>query len=211
MHLMLAQLLIAEHHTALGKSLPPDSLGWLFFVRFDSPQYPRRIASHNSTVWNIFCDDAPCTNNRPLADCHPAQNGRTRTNGSPALDLGGITCPICLGLKFSIGIGGSWKAIIDESNSVPDENLILNRHTFAYKSVTGDLTTRTNPGTFLNLNKGSNLGIISNDAPVKICEGKNLDPLAKLHIRGNALIKLVWNTHAANTLLPPADAATPLG
>ena len=63
----------------------------------------------------------------------------------------------------------------------------------------------------VNLDEGSDFGVISNFAPVKICEGKNLDPLAKLHVRGNALIKLIWNTHAANTLLPPAGAAAPLG
>ena len=92
-----------------------------------------------------------------------------------------------------------------------DEHFVFNAHTFTDESVAGNFATRTDPGTFLYLDKGSDLGVISNLAPVKICEGKNLDPLAKLHVRGNPLIKLIRCTHAANTLLPPADADAPLG
>ena len=58
--------------------------------------------------------------------------------------------------------------VIDEGNVVANENLVLDRHTLADKSVTGDLAAPANERVFLNFHEGSDFGLVANDAAVQI-------------------------------------------
>jgi hypothetical protein len=57
---------------------------------------------------------------------------------------------------------------------MPDEHLVLDGHTLAYKGMTGDLASLANAHTFLDLHKGADLGIIIYGTSIEIHE--SIDP-----------------------------------
>jgi len=64
-----------------------------------------------------------------------------------------------------------------------DKNTILDCNSFTNEGVRGNLTISSNPGTFLYLYKGPNLGKIAHFTSIKIGKSKDLHPLTNLNIR----------------------------
>ena len=62
---------------------------------------------------------------------------------------------------------------------------------------------------FLDFDKGPDLHVIAQLAPVKICKRENPDPLAKFYVRSNLLEKLIALVHAG-TIVRLGSGAPPL-
>ena len=79
--------------------------------------------------------------------------------------------------------------VIDKCDAVPNEHLLFQRYPFADERVTGDFAAIADPGVLLDFNKGANLDVITDVAPIEIRKRVNLDALAKLYVGGNTLIE----------------------
>ena len=69
-----------------------------------------------------------------------------------------------------------------------DEDIILNVHALTNEGVTRDFAVLPYGRTFLNLNKGTNLGTIVNTASVSVYEVKNAHVLANLDVVEGLLV-----------------------
>ena len=72
-----------------------------------------------------------------------------------------------------------------ESDVVADEHVVFNCYALAYKCMTTNLAVVANPGPFLYLNEGANLGVVSNLAAIEVDEVVDFDIFPQLDIRGN--------------------------
>jgi hypothetical protein len=87
-----------------------------------------------------------------------------------------------------------------------DEYLVFDRDSFANERMARDFATTAHASALLDFDERPNLGVIANFAAVEIREREDLDPLAKLHVRRNALIKLVVIVHAGMRVRSGAGA-----
>ena len=90
-----------------------------------------RIPGHNGPGRNVFCHYAAGTDGRPLANDHAAQDGGARADGGPAFDGSRNALPVRLGLRSAIGVGCARKAVVDERDSMTNENLVFDGHPLA--------------------------------------------------------------------------------
>jgi hypothetical protein len=72
---------------------------------------------------------------------------------------------------------------------VPDENFVLDGHSFADEGVTGNLAPIAHTSPFLNFHECADLYVISDDTPVEI--GKSKDPGPLPLYRGDPLEQVV--------------------
>ena len=81
---------------------------------------------------------------------------------------GRLTSPIRVGLEFAAGRRRSGIAIVNEGDSVADENLRFNDYAFTDEGVTRNLATLADFGPLLNFDKGANFRVVANLAAVEI-------------------------------------------
>ncbi len=182
----------------------PSSLG-----KSRAQSWPGRISCHNFSRSHVLGHHTSRSNDRFFSNCYSAKDSCPGTDRCAFPYPSVFTLPIRFALQTSLIIRCTRKPIVDEGDPVANEHFVLNRHPFANKGVAGNFTSGANPGAFLNLNKCADFGVVTNRTTIQIREGKDLDPLAELHIRGYALVKLIGITHAANTLRSTEGTATP--
>ena len=73
---------------------------------------------------------------------------------------------------------------------MPDENLILDRHSFANEGMTGNLAILSNGRIFLNFDKCSDLRVVSDFASVEIARLDDFDPRAEFDVAHASLMDL---------------------
>src|SRR5271170_3854365 len=93
--------------------------------------------------------------------------------------------PILLGLQASFRGCCTRIRIIDEHNAMADEDVVFNLHTLANEGVTRYLAAPADSGVLLNFNERPYLGFVADFTSVQVDELRELDPLAKLYVRGN--------------------------
>src|SRR5207249_1602197 len=71
-----------------------------------------------------------------------------------------------------------------------NEDLLLQRHSFANKTVTGNLAAMPDLGALLNFNERADPHVVANLAAVQIGEAINTHPLAQLYVWRDLLEKL---------------------
>jgi hypothetical protein len=82
---------------------------------------------------------------------------------------------------------GTRVAIVDKHDMMAYKDLILNGHAFTDKGMTRDLTVLPDPYPFLDLNKSTDLGVITNLTAIEVHKVVDGDVLPELHVWGNAL------------------------
>ena len=140
------------------------------------------------TRWDAFRDDASGADDGALADGDFGKDGRAGADGGPFLDQRGLHGPIRLGLQPAVPRGGAGVGVIDESHPMPDEDIILDRHTFADEGVAGDLAVPADGGVFLDFHEGADLGVVADGAAVEVDEFREPDILPELDVFGYAQI-----------------------
>ena len=165
--------------------------GWLGLA-----QQACGIARYDRARGNILGDYAARSDSRPFANFDSAKNRGAGTNRGSFPDDGRDAFPIGIRLLRAVRVRCPRKAIVDKGHIMSDEYLIFDRDSFANERMARDFATTAHASTFLNFDERPNLGVIANFATVEIRECEDLDPLAKLHVRRNALIKLVVIVHA---------------
>lgn len=138
------------------------------------------ISGYDRTRRDVLGDDAPSANQSPFTDRHPAQDGRTGSDGGASLHHGGLAMPILFGLHGTIRIRRSWPQVIDERHVVPDEHFVLDGYSLADESMAGDLAAMADGRPFLNLNKCPDLTFVANLATIQVDESKDFGSLADL-------------------------------
>jgi hypothetical protein len=193
-----------------GNSLLRDSLLRGAFSRalFRPPQYPRRVTCDNRAWRNIFRHDAAGSDRRSFANFYAAQNGCIGSNGGSSFDNRRDAVPIRFGLKLPTRGGGSRKTVIDKHHTVANKDFIFQRHSFADEGVAGDFAPVSYSRALLDFDKRADFDIVADLAAIEVREGENLDPLAKLHIWRNPLIKLFRIIHA-DTIARVAGTTAP--
>jgi hypothetical protein len=83
---------------------------------------------------------------------------------------GGFHLPIGRPLRSAVLHGRPWKPVIREQDAVSDEDLILNRDTFAYEAVRRYLATRPDLCSGLNLDERTDPGFIADYAAIEVYE-----------------------------------------
>jgi hypothetical protein len=104
------------------------------------------------------------------------------------LNHGGLAIPIDFRLKLARGISRPRIAVVDESNTVTDEDPGLNRDALADEAMAANLATVADPGALLDFNERPNLCFIANFTAVEVHEPVNSHIATELYIWGNALV-----------------------
>ena len=75
-----------------------------------------------------------------------------------------------------------------------DKHVVLDSHTLAYECMTGDLDVLAYLCAFLDLNKCTDLGVVPHLAAIHVDKGENLDSLPELHVGGDALVQVQFDS-----------------
>ena len=81
------------------------------------------------------------------------------------------------------------------------EYVIFDGYPFADEGVAGDLTIHADFGPFLDLNKGTDFGVITNGAAVKVDKVVNVDAFAEFYIWGDLFQFKIYFTAEARSAL----------
>src|ERR1700743_3569085 len=103
----------------------------------DIADHPGRISPHNGIRRYILGHNTSCSHDRILADTCIGKDRSARTDGCPFSHYCVFYFPITLCLQIPAGGCRAWIAIVHECNAMSDEDVILDRHTLADKSVAG--------------------------------------------------------------------------
>ena len=87
----------------------------------------------------------------------------------------GTTCQSASVCRPPPGGSGPGVAVVDEHDTVADEDLVLDGHPLADEGVALDLAVPADDGVFLDFDKGADLGAVANRAAVKVDEFVELD------------------------------------
>ena len=85
-------------------------------------QDPGGITCHCSIRRHVFRNDASSTDHGIFSDSYSTQQGRARTDCCPLLNHGTLAIPVHFSLKLPGGIDRPRIAIVDEGDTVPDED-----------------------------------------------------------------------------------------
>jgi hypothetical protein len=149
---------------------------------FDETQNPGRVARHNGVAGNILGDHAARTHNGVLADAHVAKNGGAGADRRALLDHRRLNLPVGFRLQAAIRCRSPGKAVIDELDPVPDEDIVLNRYALTDKAVTRYLAAASDAGILLDLDKCAYLRLVADFATVQVDELREPDILAKFDV-----------------------------
>lgn len=151
-------------------------------------QNPGGITCHCSIRRHVFGNDAYSTDHGIFSNSYSTQQGRTRTDCCPLLYHGTLANPVRFRLKLPGGINRPRIAIVDEGDTMANEDPGLDLDTLADKGVAANLATIANLRSLLDFNECANCCFIANLAAVKVHEPVNSYVATKLHIRSNALV-----------------------
>ena len=129
-----------------------------------------RIARDNRIPRHVFGDDAARADNGIFADLRFGKNCGVGADGCALADESLLDLPVCLGLERSSRRGGSRISVIDEHDSMTNEDVVLNRDSFADEGVAGDFAVFSDPGILLDFNEGADLRIGSDFTAVEVDE-----------------------------------------
>jgi hypothetical protein len=106
-------------------------------------------------------------NQRSFADGDATHNYRSAPDGGAALHSRGHHLPVGLRLETAI-LACPWVKIVNEHDAVAHEYIVFDGDPFANKSVRRDLAPAPDGCIFLDLDKGSYLGVVAHSTTVEI-------------------------------------------
>jgi len=150
----------------------------LFYIADD----PGRHAGDDRVVRDVFGYDAAAPDDRVYTDRYSAENGGARPDRRAFFDPGWHDLPVGFSLQTAAADRGPGIFVVYESDVVADENVVLDRHAFADKSVTGNFAVFADKSVLLDLHERADLGVVADRAAVQIYEIKNFHVLAELDV-----------------------------
>ena len=129
-------------------------------------QNARWISRDDGVRRNVFGDHAAGADDGILADGEAAKDGSVGADGGAFFDYYGHDLPVGFGLQTAAGGCGPGVAIVDEHDTVADEDLVLDGHPLADEGVALDLAVSADGGVFLDFDEGTDFGAIANRAAV---------------------------------------------
>src|SRR4030042_2547943 len=162
-------------------SNPADN--YLLFL--DLPQDLGRVSGHDRPGGNVLGDDGPGPDDGAFAARHPGQDGHARSDRRPLLDQGRDDLPVGFRLEGAAGGGRSRVHIVDKSDVMADEDVVLDGHALPDEGVRGDLAVPADECVFLDLDERPDPGVVPDRAAVEVDEGEDLDVFPELDVGGN--------------------------
>src|SRR2546425_4860119 len=152
----------------------------------ERPQEARWVARDDRVSGHVPRHDAAGPDQRVLTDRYVRQNGCTRADGSALLHQRGLDFPVLLALQLPVWGGGAWVGVVDERHPVAYEDVVLDGHPFADERVAGNLAVLADPDVLLDLDKGTDLGVVADFTSVEIDELRQDDAAAQLDVGSDA-------------------------
>src|SRR5713101_8399026 len=153
------------------------------------------IPGHNAVRRDVPGHHAPCADDGKLTDGDSTQQGGAGADGGAPFYQSRFANPLLLRFQLSIRVGGTGIKVVDESDVVPDKDLILQGYPFADKRVTGNFAPTANPNSFLDFDKGTDFDVIANLAAIKIGEPVYANSLSELYVWCYFLMEVVLHRH----------------
>src|SRR5262245_4186088 len=137
-------------------------LNWCGEVSQESRWVPR----HHGIRRHVAGDDATGPNDGVLADDHSREDRCSRPDRRALSHERWLHLPVHLGLHVPCRGRRARVGRIDEGDTVPDEDVVLDRHALADEGMTRDLAPTADFGILLNLDERANLRAISDFAAI---------------------------------------------
>src|SRR5262249_7805673 len=167
---------------------------------------PGRIAGDDRARRHVLRHNCPSPDERSLANRHPGEDHRPRADARPPSHTRRDHGPVGVRLQGAVGAAGPGQPVVGEAHVVADEDLVLDRDTFADERVARDLTALSNDGVRLNLDEGPDACAIANGAAIEVDEAEDLDVMTELYVGGDAVerfhhLEKRWNPSAPQRCL----------
>src|SRR5207253_3675520 len=108
-----------------------------------------------------------------FADGDSAKQSYAGADRGAAFDKGYFATPVIFALQLAVAVGCAWITIVDESDAVPDKDVVFQGHALTNKCVTRNFAARPDSGVLLDLDKRSNLGLVANLTTIEVDETKD--------------------------------------
>ena len=128
---------------------------------------PRRNSFCDLVVGDVMRDHRSRTNQSAFSNRHSSGNDFPASNRCSAHHASRDDSPILFRLQSPVGRGARIQ-IVDEHHAVPNEDVVFDVHSFADKTVRGDLAAASNEDVFLDLDEGADFGLVTQRASVEV-------------------------------------------
>src|SRR3989449_9344407 len=154
----------------------------------DGPQQTRRGSGHDRVGGHVTSHDASGPDQGVFTDREVGEDRRTGSDRGSLPHQRGLDVPILLRLQLAARSRGARVGIVDERDTVADEDVVFDRHPFADERVAGNLAALPYLGVLLDFHKGTDLGVVTHLTAVEIDEFRQGDTVAQLHVGSDAEI-----------------------
>ena len=103
---------------------------------------------------------------------------------APVLTIVCLHSPIRLSLQCTSGVGGPGIGVVDEHDSVANEDVVLDGHSFTDESVAGNLAVASDDSVLLHFNECADLRTVSNFASIEVDKARESVRLSPASRRG---------------------------
>ena len=132
------------------------------------------ITCNNCSCRDVFDDHAAGADDGSGADGKSAEDGGIGSDGGTGFDPRWNDFPVILGLQGTGCVGCPGIFVIDEHDTVSDEDIVFDGNTFADKGVARDFAIFADCRAFLDFNEGTDFSVVTDTAALEVDEVVNL-------------------------------------
>ena len=92
-------------------------------LSFPIANHPRWVSGNGGVLGNVFRDDTSGADSSAFTNCDTAQERNTGTNRRPPFYQRRLARPVSFGLKLATSTRSAGVSVVNESDSMPNENL----------------------------------------------------------------------------------------
>src|SRR5947207_6666919 len=156
-----------------------------------APQDPGRVTCDDRIIGDVLRYNTSSADGSAHTDSDAAKHRGSRTDRGALFHQSRHTSPVGFRLQISLGRGRPRIKIVDENDTMPNEDLVFDLHAFANEGMAGDFAAVTHPCAFLYFYKGPYFDIVTDFTPVQIGKGIYFDIFPQLDIGSDALKQLL--------------------
>ena len=134
----------------------------------DKPDNFSWVTYDNGIGGDILDDNTAGADDGVLTDRHTTENCCVGAYGRPTANIGGDDLPIGFSLEPTGLGGGSGVAVIDEHDTMADENIVFDGDALAYKRMALDFAVSSNGSVFLDFDKGADAAVVADCTTVQV-------------------------------------------
>jgi hypothetical protein len=174
-----------------------------------SPHAPRRDTRDRFAGCDVACYDRTSADESLGPDADATENNDAGAERGPPLDDDTLELPVALALKKPCSGRRARDLVVDEQDSVPDENLVLDLDAVADQGVALNLAVRADDRAPLDLDKRADPAVVTDRTAVQVRERVDDDAFAERDIVDQPVWRIVDRDAVQRT--PPASGivATP--